>query len=461
MRQFDPEFAEMRFGSGLSPVIAPPRDAQAMLDGLTAPDVIAQDYPIPTFAEFEPRLTEMFGYLQIKRKNRGTELGKQADKSRRLLQKAARQDMVRWLGASMLRRAHTPSGFFERLTYFWGDHFAATGKSGGVRRATSPYIEEAIRPHVTGRFADMLKAAVTHPVMLEFLDQHVSIGPNSRRAERVKRPVGLNENLAREVLELHTLGVGAPYTQDDVTQLAELLTGLSYHPEKGFRFVKAMAEPGAETVMGKTYPDVMSLDPIYEVLDDLAAHPVTAQHLASKLAVHFVSDTPDPALVDHVAARFRDTGGDLMAVYAALLEHPAAWVREGANIKTPVEFVGSAMRALAVPRDKIETLNEGRMRNLILTPMSVMGLTWQKFAGPDGWPEEDENWLSPAGLAGRVQWAMGAPIKMVDDLPDPRAFAGTALGGALTDDVIFAATAAESRAEAIGLVLMAPAFQRR
>ncbi|MEO0938416.1 MAG: DUF1800 domain-containing protein [Pseudomonadota bacterium] len=461
MRQFDPEFAEMRFGSGLSPLLAPPRDVSDLLERLRAPDTMAAQFPIEGFDVFRSRMLEYQRLRRVRRDNRGTETGQKADKAARLVQKAARQDMVRWLGRSMLRRAHTQSGFFERLVFFWADHFAARGKAGVMRRATSPYIEDAIRPNVTGRFADLLRSAVTHPVMLEFLDQHRSHGPNSNRAMQSNGRLGLNENLAREILELHTLGVDGPYSQDDVAQLAELLTGLSFNAKQGFRYVKAMAEPGAETVLGTTYSDKSTLAPITAVLEDLAAHPATAQHLASKLAVHFVSDTPDPALIDHLAARYSQSGGDLMQVYAALLGHPAAWESRGANIKTPVEFVGSAMRALAVQPEQIEALNEGQMRNRVLTPMAIMGQTWQKFPGPDGWAEEDENWISPAGLAGRVQWAMGAPIHLVEALPDPRAFVHTALGRFASDDVIFAAGAAESRAEAIGLVLMAPAFQRR
>jgi len=461
VRDFDPEFAEMRFGYGLSPRIAPPPSAAAMLDGTRGPDTMAATYPIPGFDTMLPRMVERMRLIRIKRRNANSEVGEKARKDERLLQKEARQDMVRWLGQTMLRRAHTQTAFRERLVAFWGDHFAARGKAGLLRRAGSPYLEDAIRPHVAGRFADMLRAVVWHPLMLEYLDQHRSIGPNSRRAAQGARNAGLNENLARELLELHTLGVGGPYTQGDVTQLAELLTGLSFDARHGVRYVKAMAEPGAETVLGKTYSDAMTQAPIMAVLDDLAAHPVTAQHIARKLAVHFVSDTPDEALVQHIATRFAETDGDLDAVNAALLEHPASWAAGGANVKTPDEFVSSAMRALDVSKAQIAGLEEGRMRNLFITPMSIMGQTWQQFAGPDGWPEEDANWISPAGLAGRVQWAMAAPLEILGALPDPRRFARTALGARAREEVVFAASAAESRAEAIGLVLMSPAFQRR
>jgi uncharacterized protein (DUF1800 family) len=395
------------------------------------------------------------------RDNRGKPQAKVAQKRRNLLKKEARIDMTRWLGMSMLRRTYTDTAFFERLVYFWGDHFSATGKAGVIKRATSPYIEDGIRPYVGGRFSDLLISAVTHPVMLQYLDQDRSIGPQSERALKSGKAAGLNENLAREVMELHTLGVDGPYTQQDVRELAELFAGLSFQPNQGRKFRKDYVEPGAETVLGVTYDDAYSIKPVHAVLEDLAVHPATARHLSWKLAVHFVSDRPDPALIDHLTARYVETGGDLMQVYAALLEHPAAWTQEGANIKPPVEFVGSAMRALAVEPIVVTGMTEKGVRNVILTPMAVMGQTWQKFSGPDGWPEEDSAWLTPQGLSGRVRWAMEGPQLLRPDLPDPRAFVDTALGSFAPEDVKFAASAAESKSEAIGLVLMSPVFQRR
>ena len=461
MRAFQPEFAEIRFGCGLSPVIAPAASVEAMLAGITAPDAMAQRFPIEPFSIFRERMVASDKLRTTLRANRGKPEAKEAQKERNLLKKQARIDMTHWLGMSMLRRTYTETGFFERLLYFWGDHFTATGKAGVVKRATSPYIEDGIRPFVGSRFADLLISAVTHPVMLQFLDQDRSMGPGSERAQKRGKTAGLNENLAREVMELHTLGVDGPYTQDDVRQLAELFTGLSFQPKQGAKFRKDYVEPGAETVLGVTYDDAYSIKPVHAVLEDLSVHPATARHLSWKLAVHFVSDTPDPALIDHVTARYIETEGDLMQVYAALLEHPAAWTPEGANIKPPVEFVGSAMRALAVDPAVVTEMPEKRVRNVLLTPMAVMGQTWQKFSGPDGWPEEDDAWLTPQGLSGRVRWAMAGPEMLRPDLPDPRAFVDTALGSFAPEDVKFAAGAAESKSEAIGLVLMSPAFQRR
>ena len=461
MRAFDPQLAEIRFGYGLSPQIAAPRDADAMLARLQGPDTMADAYPIEPFDTFRLRMIEVAKAAQIRRKNRGTPKAEAAKKRRNELNAAARKDGLKWAGHVMLRRIWTEDAFRERLVAFWSDHFTAHGKRGVIRRATSPYVQEAIRPHVTGHFEDMLQAAVTHPLMLDYLDQSQSMGPGSPRAQSRKRNAGLNENLAREVLELHTLGVGGPYTQTDVRELAELFTGLSFAPRDGFVFRANFAEPGSETVLGKTYGGDPTVAPIRAVLSDLAAHPATATHLARKLAVHFVSDTPDQDLISDLEATYRETDGNLMALYDLLLRHPSAWSPDLMNIKPPQDFMCSALRGLAVPEKLLMRFGERNMRQVFSAPLTRMGQQWQRPIGPDGWPEEDSHWITPQGLAGRVEWAMAAPEFILRVLPDPRRFVDDALGTRANDAVRFAAAAAESKSEAIGLVLMSPAFQRR
>ncbi len=461
MAGFDPEFADIRFGCGLSPVVGRSSSIDGILDGLSAPDDMAAQFPIEGFDQFRDRMKAVAVQRRILRDNRGSDIGNAARKQRNVLNRVARTDKGKWLGQTLLRRSYTPHGFFERLAFFWGDHFTARGKQGLVRRATSPFIEDAVRPNLSGRFADMLKAAVMHPIMLMYLDQFRSVGPNSAFAIKKAGKAGMNENLAREVLELHTLGVDGPYTQTDVTQLAELFTGMTFHINNGFKFRKDMVEPGAETVLGKTYADTMNRAPVLNVLEDLALHPATARHIAWKLAVHFVADTPDPALIDHMTQAYVKTDGTLLAVYAAMLEHPAAWQRDVMNVKLPIDFISSACRALAIPAQTVQTMDENDMKNAILTPMAMMGQNWQQALGPDGWPEEDSEWITPQGLSGRVRWAMAAPQILQPQLPDPRDFVTDALGSLAPQPVHFAASAAESRTEAIGLVLASPAFQRR
>ncbi len=455
---YSPELADIRFGCGLSPKIPGPNSPQTMLDGLDGPDRMAQQFPISGFDTLRARLktkAELHAGLR-----------KSSDKSaaRKKIKALGRESAKEASGnfmQSLLRWTQTDTGFHERLVGFWADHFTARGKNPILKFATAAYIEEAIRPNISGSFGDLLIATTTHPLMLHFLDQNVSVGPNSPTAAKAKRLKGLNENLAREVMELHTLGVGGPYTQADVRQLAELFTGLSYSQLMEFKYRPGFAEPGAETVLRRTYGGDAALDPVLRALRDLAAHPVTARHIAQKLAVHFVSDTPDPALVQHIEARFNDTGGDLRAVCAALLEHPSSWDARLSNVKPPVDFIASACRALALDQMRIGGLEVKRVRRLLMGPLDLMGQPWLRPNGPDGWTEEDVAWITPQGVSTRLRWALSAPQKLRRDLPDPREFVTTTLGQFAPSAVQFAADSAESRSDAIGLVLASPAFQRR
>jgi uncharacterized protein (DUF1800 family) len=320
-------------------------------------------------------------------------------------------------------------------------------------------VEEAIRPHVAGRFADMLRAVTTHPMMLDYLDQSRSVGPNSDAARR--RDTGLNENLARELLELHTLGVDGPYDQRDVRELAELLTGLAADPDRGTVWRPDAAEPGAETVLGVTFSAEADLATVHAALDMLAAHPATARHLGRKIARHFVADDPDPALVEALAATFAATGGDLLAVTATLLDHPAAWAGGPGKVKPPFAFLASALRAFAVPEATIRQTDPQEAQRLFLGPLALMGQPWETPPGPNGWPEEAAAWVAPQFVAARIDWAMTRPRRLIAELPDPRAFVAAALGPLAPEAVIFAAGAAEDRATGIGIVLASPAFQRR
>ena len=462
---FSPDLAEIRFGCGLSPVLDRPVSVAAMLAGLSGPDVMARAFPIPGYDAFRPRLVAFQALVRERALARRAGAGRARQEALLRQMRAARaealRDMSFWAGQTVLRWVHSPTGLRERLVAFWADHFTTQGRRHLYRFGVSTYVEDAIRPHLGGAFADLLIAAVIHPVMLQFLDQDSSIGPDSPVAGRAKRRLGLNENLAREVLELHTLGVDGPYGQADVRALAELFTGLDIGPDAGFRFRPGIAQPGAETVLGRRYGGGPQLADIEAALRDLARHPATARHLARKLAVHFVADDPDPALVDHLAARYAETGGALDQVYAALLEHPAAWAPELRNVKPPFDFIASACRALALEPAQVLGREGRAVRGRILLPMALMGQRWQQPTGPDGLSESDGAWITPQGLSARLRWALSAPGRMRRDLPDPRAFVDQALGGYAPQSVRFAAGAAETRAEGVGLVLAAPAFQRR
>ena len=196
------------------------------------------------------------------------------------------------------------------------------------------------------------------------------------------------------------------------------------------------------------------------MLDDLAAHPATARHIAQKLAVHFVSDRPDADMTQAMSDRFLETGGNLLSVYETMLSYSAAWIREGGNVKQPIDFIGSSLRALSVEPEYIPVSNFRKMQVMMTAPLTLMGHQWGRPAGPDGLPEDDPDWITPQRLAARLQWGMTVPRRLKKVLPDPREFAHMALGHTVPEPVRFAASAAESRAEGIGIILASPAFQR-
>lgn len=458
---FSPELAEIRFGCGLSPVHAQPISPDVMINDLFQADRAAQEFPVEPFPAFRERLVQQKRLARAMRQARTPAQKAELREENRRRNKETRRESISWFGQALLRWTHTPHGFRERLVHFWADHFTAQGNRGVMIHAGLPYQEEAIRPNLSGRFEDLLFAAVTHPLMVHYLDQRSSIGPNSQIAKK-KTKAGLNENLAREVLELHTLGVGGPYEQADVRQLAELFTGIGYVPHKGFIYRSKAAEPGPETVLGKSYGGEQArFGDIRAVLKDLARHPATAEHLARKLVVHFVSDAPPSDLVAHVASRYRETGGRLSEVYRALLEQPKAWDPSLQNVKPAFDYVASACRALAVPSDLLAGAGPDQLRRMFLKPLKMMGQPWLRPSGPDGWSEDDSDWLSPQGQASRIGWAMTVPVELTPDVIDPRRFLDHALGAQASPVLQREVHGAETRADGIGLVLMSPAFQRR
>ena len=455
---FDPIIAATRFGIGLSPVIEPLWDAAEMLERLAGADTVADRLPIPGFDATVPSVPHLVQVNAARRDAAGTPQEEAARQTARQNTQDQFAVQRRNMLATLARAVVSPDGLRERLTLFWADHFTVIARGGPYRHMVAPYITDAIRPHVAGRFADMVRAVVTHPMMLTYLEQSRSLGPNSRAGQQSGR--GLNENLGRELLELHLVGAQGGYDQTDVTEMAELLTGLTYAPTEGVTYKANRAEPGAEVVMGRRYGAEASLATVEAALDDLARRPETAAHIARKLAVHFVSDTPDEDLVAALTRSFLDTGGDLLAVTATLLNHPAAWTPQRAKVRQPFVFVAASLRALAVRSDRIMALSQRDYTRHLAAPLQLMGQPWERPIGPDGWAEAPTRWITPQALAGRITWAMTSPGSFVDALPDPRAFATTAVGPVVPAELTFAATAAESLSDGIGLVLTSPAFQR-
>ena len=375
--------------------------------------------------------------------------------------KAAQQESRSWIGEDMrsyfARAAISDRGFKERLVAFWADHFTVSGKNQRVLLTLGDYLDEAIRPNVATTFGELLNAVVSHPAMLMYLDQVTSFGPNSAVGQR--EDSGLNENLAREILELHTLGVNGSYTQDDVRQFAELLTGLRVGV-KGFYYDKRAAEPGAETILGTSYGGATGkMSDVKDFLDDLAVHPDTAAHIAYKLVVHFISEDPPQDMVEAIASTYRNTRGDLMAIYKTMLEHPASAGPLGAKAKLPTEYVVSTLRALDIA-EEITTQKPRVIRNVLQIPMQAMGMDVFRPSGPDGWSETAADWITPPTLAARIEWAVEA-AKEYGQGKDPRQLLQYVLGDGVSNELQVAVAGAESKWEGVALLLVSPEFNRR
>jgi uncharacterized protein (DUF1800 family) len=343
------------------------------------------------------------------------------------------------------------TGFVERLIWFWSNHFCVSADKGPVRSLCGAFEREAIRPHVRGKFSDMLLAVETHPAMLLYLDNARSMGPNSFAGQR--RGKGINENLAREIMELHTVGVRSGYNQADVTNFAKVITGWSIVPPRQtgggeFMFNERLHEPGSERIMTHDYGDG-GFEQGRAVLLALARSPATAKHIATKLAHHFVADEPPPSLVDKLTKRFRDTDGDLNEVSRALLTASEAWEAPPSKLRRPSEWLVNSLRALNLSPPDVRPLLQAQ--NLLGEPL------WRPPA-PNGFSDDSTPWMG--GLGQRLDIANNL-ARRVGGIVEPDEVAGRALGPLLSDDTRQAIMHAESRPQAIALLLMAPEFQRR
>jgi len=353
--------------------------------------------------------------------------------------------------------AATSQPFRERWTLFWANHFTVSTAKLQSSVLAGPFEREAVRPHVFGRFEDLLVASSTHPGMLLYLDQARSAGPNSLAGRF--RKMGLNENLAREIMELHTVGADAGYAQADVTEFARALTGYSIgykndpQDQQGlFLYRPQLHEPGTRTVMGKHYGQ-QGEDQARAVLADLAASPKTAEHLAKKLAIHFVADDPPHALVARLRDTYRESNGDLAEVANALIEAPECWAPELRKFKTPYEFVVSGYRAAgAVPSDPAKE---------VVQPLTFLGQRPFAAPQPNGWSDVAADWAAPDALVKRLTWATKFSAYYAPKDGAPVDVAAATLGDRLSAPLRTAIARAETRFEAFSILLMSPEFQRR
>lgn len=383
-----------------------------------------------------------------------------------------REVIVADVRSRLVTAVTTRRPFAERLQLFWANHFTVSLAKGSVRGLVGAFERDAIRPNIAGPFERLLLASSTHPAMLRYLDNVQSAGPHSRvvgraakRAARMDegpRLTGLNENLAREILELHTLGAESSrgldaahggYTQADVTAFARVLTGWRIaggDDATGLPFDPAWHEPGRKLVLGKSYPE--GPDALRQVLHDLARHPSTARFISTKLARHFVADDPPPALVERLSAAYLRSDGQLGEVYRELIRSPEAWNPQPAKLKTPEEFIVSSARMLNTPTRMFE-------RN---DAAGLMGLGQRLHAAPSpaGWPDRAEDWLGPDAVWKRVEWATRVGDRVGRSV-DARAVATASLGPVLSEASQRQIERAADGSQAVALLLMSPEFQRR
>ncbi len=433
--------AAIRFGLGARPDQPLPSDPRAaLLAELAQPDIPP---PPPQGWDHPPSLAEIMAVWQEEE-----QMGRDA-----VLAAGADAPRARLYRAETLAQAEhaiaTPAGFRERLVLFWANHFTVSRRSSGVFVLTGDYLRSAIRPHVNGRFEEMLLAAERHPAMLLYLNQNASVGPGSPSGRRSNR--GLNENLAREILELHTLSPAGGYSQADVTQFALLLTGLTLErrgERAGTIFAASRHEPGEKRLLGQRFGEGEA--EIERALRFLARHEATHRHLAGKLARHFIADDPPPAAVRRIFAALRDSRGDLGAATTALLEAPEAWENPLAKLRTPQDFAFAALRAFGA---------EPRHANLVISVTGALGQPYWTAPAPKGWPDRAEDWLSPEMLLQRMERAHDIAGRF--SRQDPVQLAGLALGPLARPQTIEAVRRAGSMRDGLTLLLASPEFQRR
>jgi len=385
---------------------------------------------------------------------------------RREAGRIARADYTTAVGARLTAALNTDAPFVERMVHFWANHFAVSADKLPLIALAGTLEFEAIRPHVLGRFADMLHAVERHPAMLIYLDQAISVGPGSPVGQRVAargvRSAGLNENLAREILELHTLGARSGYTQADVTEFAKALTGwtvsgLGRNPgtsrsgEAAGRFVFApdVHEPGDRVIVGQRYP-AAGEEQGGAVLARLAQHPATARHLATKLARHFAGDVPPPAMVARLEAAYLASDGDLPTVYRAIMASPEAWDGKAPKFRTPWEWTVASYRALGI--NQVQPAAAVGLMNQLGQPV------W-KPGQPSGYDDVSASWAAPDAVMRRVEAA--PPLARRASAVDPRRLGDRLFPGALSPGTARALGGAESRAQALVLLLVSPEMMRR
>ncbi|WP_320196588.1 DUF1800 domain-containing protein [Agrobacterium rosae] len=514
MVPFSPTMAAIRYGYGLSPGQVLNRNADDLLVQLADAPLKDAFFPIGGAFEARQRSDDLAdGFVAIRPAKKGDQPDREA---RQVLQRKAEQSFQRDSLARVMQAVFSPYGFHERLASFWVDHFSVNARKAVNMRVITPLYEvEAIRPHLAGPFRDLLQAAVLHPAMLIYLDQNQSAGPESAAA--TNRKAGLNENLGRELLELHTMGAGSGYTQTDVRSAALVLTGMTVDDRYEMLFRPRMAEPGQIKVLGVSYGgNERTADDCLSMLDDLAMRPETAAHVCRKLAAHFIADEAPAEVVAAMTNEWKASNGQLVKVYAAMLNHPRAWAEPGRKMKLPFDYVVSGLRAFGInqknwqarmspagdddvapmpamgeamgqmaPKDSPAPAASDQMamekpgtemkpdaavqkpkpkqslaRTLTLASLRRMGQPVWQPPSPAGFEEGVASWLSPSQMSERILWARKASNSLGGDT-EPKKLLEVAMADMARDDTIRVVSQAPNRTSGMTLALSSPEFNRR
>ncbi|WP_371397580.1 DUF1800 family protein [Fretibacter rubidus] len=419
-------------------------------------DQINTEYAIPNIFMAQPSSEILLNEAYENRRLKNIDAKKAAGKIRR-------RGFNQSLRARLTNQVQTERPFAERLVMFWSNHFTVSRTRGLIGPAIPSYENEAIRPFIFSRFEDMLVSVTQHPCMLIYLDNTSSIGPNSRQGAR--RGKDLNENLAREVLELHTMGSQGGYTQTDITNFAKILTGWTVSrkrknpkqqkvPPGKFQFNNRTHEPGPQILLGKTFNQNGKRQGV-QALREIARHPSTANFIATKLVRYFINDNPAKADIKTIARVFRKTNGDLAEVSTALIDLKSAWKTSGTKIKTPEELIISAMRAL-----QIEAPLSLPRRQLLFPALKSMGQEVFHAPSPAGWPDEAKAWIAPESLMHRIEWVREFSRQSAAAINPLEIFDNT-IGPFASDEAKRMIKGAPSREDGLALIFSSPAFQRR
>ena len=364
------------------------------------------------------------------------------------------QDYIQQVAALTRATVSSPAPFFERLVQFWCNHFTVSITKRRDMSLVTAFERDAIRPHVLGNFHDMLRASTRHPAMQIYLDNFHSIGPDSPAGQRQNK--GLNENLAREIMELHTLGVNGGYTQNDVTEFAKILTGWTIDAQErgdgsGFFFAPRQHEPGNKTLLGVTYHE-NGVNEGEDALSAFSSNPSTAKFIATKLARHFVADDPPESAVAKLQTAFTQNNGDLVPVYQTLIALEEAWKDPLAKVKTPNDLILSLLRATNIGDSLEDKKLVGAYRMLNQMPFSALS--------PAGWSDKAADWIGAEALLQRIDLARFVAHAIHTQF-DPIDLLENTIGPVTSADTRSAVTRAGSVPEAITLLFSSPEFQRR